>query len=52
MNDSIPGEAGIIDYDVDFAVAKLGRLLDEFVDVVVLEHITCYCNGTATALID
>ena len=49
---AVPSIAGIVDYNVDLALAKFGRFLHELTDVLVLEHITGYCNGTATVSID
>lgn len=52
VNDAVPGESGIVDDDVYFAAAKLASLLDERVDVFVVKHVSSYCDGAATILVD
>ncbi len=52
MNHGIPGEAGIVDKDVDLAAAELGRFLDELLDVVVLQEVAGHGNGLAAGGID
>ena len=39
VEDSVPGEAGIIDNDVDPAIAEICTLADEVVDVACVEHV-------------
>jgi hypothetical protein len=52
VEDGIPGESGIVDNDVDLAVAEFGSLLDELWDVGVVEEITWNGNGRATGGVD
>lgn len=40
VNDTVPCESCIVHDDVNLAAAKLGGLLDEVVDVVVVEDVT------------
>jgi hypothetical protein len=52
VDDAVPCVAGIVDDDVDLAVAKVGRFLDERLDVGVVEHIAADCNGAAAVSFD
>ena len=36
VDNSIPGETGIVDDDVDLAISKLGRLLHQGLQVVII----------------
>ena len=47
MDDGVPGEAGIVDYAMDLAVAKLSSLLDELLDAVVLEQVSADSESLA-----
>ena len=37
---SVPGEASIVDYDVDLAASKFGGFLHKLVDVLSIRHIS------------
>jgi len=52
MNNSIPGESGIVHDDVDFPISKFCRLLDKFVYVLVIEHVAGNCKCTTAMLVD
>lgn len=45
VNHTVPSEAGVVDNNVDLALAKLGRLLHKLAKVVVIEHVTRYRKG-------
>lgn len=47
MNNTIPGEPGIVDDNVDFSIAKLGGFLYQFGDIVAIEDIANDGQGTA-----
>ena len=40
VDNAVPGEACVVDDDMDFAVPELGRLLDELVYVFGVQHIS------------
>lgn len=40
VNDTVPCETCVVHDDVDLSASKLGGLLDEVVDVVVVEDIS------------
>ena len=48
VNDAVPRVAGIVDNDVDLAVAKLGGATDQRGNVVAVQHITSDGDGLAT----
>lgn len=48
----VPGEAGVVDDDVDLAAAKLGALLDQRVDVRIVQHVAGHGQRAAAALVD
>ena len=48
VDHAIPGKAGVVHDDVDFAGSKLGGLLHEVVDVTGAEHVAWDGNGGAT----
>jgi len=56
VDHAIPGEAGVVDEDVDFAGAEVGGGVDEVVDVGCVEHVTwdgeCFPAGGVDALGD
>jgi len=52
VENTIPGIAGIVDNDVNFAITELSSLLDEDLKVFSIEHVACDCNGTAARLVD
>lgn len=52
MDDTVPGVASIVDNDVDLAVAKLGGLLDEVVNVVLVEDVASDSDGLAAVPVD
>ena len=37
---SVPGEASIVDYDVDLAASEFGSFLHKLVNVLYIQHIT------------
>jgi hypothetical protein len=47
MDDGVPGEAGIVDEDVDLAVAELGSFLHQLPDALVLEQVSCHGHRLA-----
>lgn len=47
VNNTIPGEPGIVDDNVDFAIAELGGFLYQFGDIVAIEDIANDGEGTA-----
>lgn len=47
MNNTIPSEAGIVDDNVNFAIAELGGFLYQFGDIVAIEDIANDGQGTA-----
>src|ERR1700743_3262760 len=49
---AVPGEASVVDDDVDLSVAELGRPLDEVSDVGVVEQVARHSEGAAAAGID
>lgn len=52
MDHAVPGVAGVVDDDVDLAVAKFCSLLDEGFEVFVVEHVAWGSDGLAAALVD
>lgn len=49
---TVPREAGVVDDDVDLAIAELRRLLDQAVDVVVVEDIARHRGSLAAGLVN
>ena len=49
MDDTIPGEAGIVDDDMNLAIPKFSGLLDQFPDMVVIKHIASHGDGFSAA---
>lgn len=47
MNNPVPCKPGIVDDNMDLAVAELGCLVDESLDVLVVENVSDDCNGAA-----
>lgn len=47
VNDAIPCKSGVVDDDVNLAVAELGGFLDQIVDIVAVEDIADDGKGTA-----
>lgn len=47
MDYAIPGEAGVVDDDVDLAPAKLCSALDELGDVVAIQDVADHGEGSA-----
>lgn len=47
VNDAIVGVAGIVYNDMDLASAELGRLLDQCLDVLAVEHVARHGDGPA-----
>lgn len=52
MDYTVPGETGVVDDDVDFAVAKFGCFLDQVLVVGGVDDVACYGDGGAAGLID
>lgn len=52
VNDTIPGEASVVDDDVNLAIAKFCRLLHQLLDVCVVQHITRDMSCRPTFCID
>ena len=52
MDHSVPGEAGIVDDDMDFAVAKFGGFLDEVLVVSWVDDVAGDGDGGAAGIID
>lgn len=52
MNDTIPSVAGVVHNDIDLAIAKLRRLLNKLVDVLIIEHITWNSQSLASIVVD
>ena len=52
MDDAVPGVPGVVDDDIDLAIAKLGGALDEGINVVCLEDISRDSNGLAAIGLD
>lgn len=52
MDNTIVREPGIVDNDVNLAAAKLGRLLHELLEVVVLEEVAGDREGLAAGAVD
>lgn len=49
VDDGVPGEAGVVDDDVDLAVAELGCLCDELPDALVPEQVPGHSQCLAAA---
>jgi hypothetical protein len=49
VDDGVPGEAGVVDDDVDLAVAKGGGFGDQLLDAVVLEQVPGHGQCLAAA---
>lgn len=47
VNDAIPCKSGVVDDDVNLAVAELGGFLDQIVDIIAVEDIADDGKGTA-----
>jgi len=52
VDHAVPCEAGVVDDDVNLAVAELGRLFDQFIDIRINENVACYGNGASAGLVD
>ena len=52
VDDTVPCEASVVDNDVNLAVAKLSRLLDQLIDVAVVQHITGHRQRLAAILVN
>ena len=52
MDHAIPGEAGVVDDDVDFAVAEVGCGFDQCGVVVAVRDVTGAGDGLAAVLVD
>lgn len=47
MNDSIPCKSRVVHDDVDFPIAKLGCLLDQHINVVLVHDVANDSDSTA-----
>lgn len=52
VNDTVPCKASVVDNDVNLAIAKLSRLLDQLIDVAVVQHIAGHRQRLAAILVD
>lgn len=52
MNYGVPGEAGVVDDDVDFAVAEFGGFLDEVLVVGWVNNVAGDGEGGAAGFVD
>lgn len=52
MDNTIPCETCIVDNDMDLALAKLGSLLDQGLEVGVVEHIAGNSQCLASITVD
>lgn len=52
MDDAVPGVSGVVDNDVNLAVAELSSLLDKLVDVLVVQHVARHGSCAAAILVD
>jgi len=52
VDHSVPRVACVVDDDMDLAVAKLGGLLDKFIDVFVAQHVPWNCQRASAILLD
>jgi hypothetical protein len=52
VNNTIPGEAGVVDNDVNLAVAKLCGLLDKIGKVCVVKDVAGDSDGLAAVVSD
>lgn len=52
MDHAVPREAGVVNDDVDLAIAELGGFLDELVYVGVDEDVAGDCDRAAAGLVD
>lgn len=49
---TIPSETRVVHDDMDLAIAKLCRLFDKIIDVVIVENVAWYRGGLAAGLVD
>ena len=52
MNDTIPGEAGVVNDDMDLSITEVCRLLDEFIDVGIVQHVARDGDGATAVRVD
>lgn len=52
MDDCIPGETCVVHDDVDLALSKLGGLLDELLDVIILQQVARHGNRLSAVGVD
>lgn len=52
VDNSVPGETSVVDDDVDLAIAKLGSLLHQGLEVVLIQDVASDSNSAATGLVD
>jgi hypothetical protein len=52
VDDTVPCVAGVVDDDVDLTAAKLRRLRDQLVDVLLFQQVTRHSEGLAAGGVD
>lgn len=52
MDHGVPSEAGVVDDDVDFAVAEFGGFLDQILVVGWVDNVACDGDGGAAGFVD
>jgi hypothetical protein len=52
VNHTVPSEPRVVDNDVDLAIAKLGRALDQLVDVCVVQQVAGYGQRASARLVN
>lgn len=52
MNHAVPSVAGVVDDDVNLAIAEVSGLLDERVKVFVVQHISWSGDSLSATLVD
>ena len=52
VNHTVPGEASVVNDDVDLAISKLRSLCNQVLDVVVVQDIARNSDGTAAGFVD
>jgi hypothetical protein len=52
VDHAVPCVTSIVDNNMNLAVSELRCLLDQFLNILVIEHIACYSYGAAAGFVD